>query len=162
MTRRSGRPEVGSGGGELHPEARPGVAALHADRAAVKRLQLACEVPEDVALRGDARALEQVLFNLVDNAVKFTPELGGVTVSAARRDGWVTLSVDDTGPGIDRHHLPRLFERFYRADPGRSRDQGGTGLGLAIVKHLAQAQGGTVGVESGAEGSRFWVRLPVA
>jgi len=70
--------------------------------------------------------------------------------------------VADTGPGIDRHHLARLFERFYRIDPGRSREQGGTGLGLSIAKHLAQAQGGDVGVESGADGSRFWVRLPAA
>ncbi len=72
------------------------------------------------------------------------------------------IAVADTGPGIDRHHLPRIFERFYRVDPGRAREQGGTGLGLAIVKHLTQAQGGEVGVESGAGGTRFWVRLPAA
>jgi two-component system phosphate regulon sensor histidine kinase PhoR len=68
----------------------------------------------------------------------------------------------DTGPGIERHHLPRLFERFYRIDPGRSREQGGTGLGLAIVKHLVHGMSGDVGVESGEGGSRFWVRLPAA
>ena len=72
------------------------------------------------------------------------------------------VAVRDTGVGIERHHLPRIFERFYRVDPGRSREMGGTGLGLAIVKHLAQAQGGEVGVESGAAGTTFTVRLPLA
>lgn len=135
---------------------------LHADRAAEKALRLARDVPEGLAARADARALEQVLVNLVDNAVKYTPQGGVVTVGAAQQDRGVVLTVADTGPGIDRHHLPRLFERFYRGDPGRSREQGGTGLGLAIVKHLTQAQGGEVGVESGAGGTRFWVRLPAA
>ena len=107
----------------------------------------------------DSRALEQVLVNLVDNALKYTPRGGKVTVGAAHHEPGVVLTVADTGPGIDRHHLARLFERFYRADPGRSREQGGTGLGLSIVKHLVQAQGGEVGVESGAGGSRFWVSL---
>jgi two-component system phosphate regulon sensor histidine kinase PhoR len=137
------------------------VVELLAAPAAEKGLALAVEVPAEAAVRADARALEHVIVNLVDNAVKYTLA-GGVTVSAAR-DGqdWI-LSVKDTGPGIDRHHLPRLFERFYRIDTGRSRDQGGTGLGLAIVKHLVQAMAGEVGVESDAGGSRFWVRLPAA
>ncbi|OFX20998.1 MAG: two-component sensor histidine kinase [Anaeromyxobacter sp. RBG_16_69_14] len=139
-----------------------GVLDLHADRAAEKTLRLARDVPEGLAARADPRALEQVLVNLVDNAVKYTPQGGTVTLGAARDEVGVVLTVADTGPGIDRHHLPRLFERFYRADPGRSREQGGTGLGLAIVKHLTQAQEGEVGVESGAGGTRFWVRLPAA
>jgi two-component system phosphate regulon sensor histidine kinase PhoR len=126
-----------------------------------KGLALASEVPAGTAVRADARALEQLLVNLVDNAVKYTGQ-GSVALRAERDgDAW-TLSVVDTGPGIERHHLPRLFERFYRVDPGRSREQGGTGLGLAIVKHLAQGMGGDVGVESGEGGSRFWVRLPAA
>jgi two-component system phosphate regulon sensor histidine kinase PhoR len=133
---------------------------LHGDRAAEKRLRLARDVPDGLNALADARALEQVLVNLVDNAVKYTPPGGAVTISAVRDDGAVVVGVSDTGPGIDRHHLPRLFERFYRADPGRSRGLGGTGLGLAIVKHLVQAQGGEVGVESGPGGTRFWVRLP--
>jgi two-component system phosphate regulon sensor histidine kinase PhoR len=120
------------------------------------------EAPAGLAVRADARALEHVLVNLADNAVKYTPQGGQVTLSADRDEGRVLLAVVDTGPGIERHHLPRLFERFYRADAGRSRDQGGTGIGLALVKHLVQAQGGEVGVESGAGGSRFWVRLPEA
>ncbi|HET9594710.1 MAG TPA: ATP-binding protein [Anaeromyxobacteraceae bacterium] len=134
---------------------------LHADRAAQRQLRLVREVPADAAAVADARALEQVLVNLVDNAVKYTPPGGAVTVRAHREPGRVLVEVVDTGPGIERHHLARLFERFYRADAGRSRDQGGTGLGLAIVKHLAQAQNGDVGVESGTDGTRFWVSLPL-
>jgi two-component system phosphate regulon sensor histidine kinase PhoR len=110
----------------------------------------------------DAQALEHVLVNLLDNAVKYTPAGGRVTLSAGREPGRVVFAVADTGPGIDARHLPRLFERFYRADAGRSREQGGTGIGLALVKHLVQAQAGEVGVESGSGGSRFWVRLPAA
>jgi two-component system phosphate regulon sensor histidine kinase PhoR len=135
---------------------------LHADRAAQKGLRLVREVSEDLAVTADPRALEQVLVNLVDNAVKYTPGRGTVTLQAARQENGVVVAVADTGPGIERHHLQRIFERFYRVDPGRSRDQGGTGLGLAIVKHLTQAQGGEVGVESGSGGTRFWVRLPAA
>jgi two-component system, OmpR family, phosphate regulon sensor histidine kinase PhoR len=135
---------------------------LHAERAVEKSINLSSEVADGLGARADPRALEQVLVNLVDNAVKFTPKDGTVTLRAATEMDRIVLSVVDTGPGIDRHHLARLFERFYRVDPGRSREQGGTGLGLAIVKHLAQAQGGDVGVESGSGGSRFWVRLPAA
>jgi two-component system phosphate regulon sensor histidine kinase PhoR len=126
-----------------------------------KGLALDCQVPEDLRVRADGRALEQVLVNLVENAVKYT-STGGVTVRGGRDGDAAVLSVADTGPGIDRHHLPRLFERFYRADAGRSREQGGTGLGLAIVKHLVVGMGGEVGVESGSGGTRFSVRLPVA
>jgi len=133
---------------------------LHRERAAERKLRLAHDVPAALAVRADARALEQILVNLLDNAVKYTSDGGAITLGGAREGARVVLSVRDTGPGIERRHLPRLFERFYRVDPGRSRDQGGTGLGLAIVKHLAHALGGEVGVESGAGGSRFWVNLP--
>jgi len=133
-----------------------------ADGARRKRIDVRVELPEEIVVRADVRALEHVLVNLCDNAVKYTPDGGRVTVSAEQTEDTVTLSVVDTGPGIERHHLPRIFERFYRVDAGRSRESGGTGLGLAIVKHLVQAQGGDVGVESGAAGTRFWVRLPRA
>jgi two-component system phosphate regulon sensor histidine kinase PhoR len=83
-----------------------------------------------------------------------------VTVLADGTGPSVVLSVLDTGPGIEPRHRGRLFERFYRVDTGRARENGGTGLGLAIVKHLAQVQHGEVGVESGQGGSRFWVKLP--
>ena len=137
------------------------VADLLSPAAREKGLALGSELPAGVTVRADARALEQVLVNLVDNAVKYTAR--GNVALRAERDGstWI-LSVVDTGPGIERHHLPRIFERFYRVDPGRSRDLGGTGLGLSIVKHLVQGMSGEIGVESGTDGSRFWVRLPVA
>jgi two-component system, OmpR family, phosphate regulon sensor histidine kinase PhoR len=135
---------------------------LHRDRATDRGLTLGEEVPPGLAVRADARALEQVLVNLLDNAIKYTPAGGAVKLAATQEGARAVLSVSDTGAGIDQRHLPRLFERFYRVDPGRSRDQGGTGLGLAIVKHLVQAQGGEVGVESGGAGSRFWVALPAA
>jgi two-component system phosphate regulon sensor histidine kinase PhoR len=117
-------------------------------------------------LVGDTEALEQVLVNLVDNAVKYTPPGGRVRLAlgpSAGDGGTVRVTVSDTGVGIERAQLPRVFERFYRVDSGRSRDTGGTGLGLAIVKHLTQAMGGRVGVESEiGKGSTFWLELPLA
>ena len=96
-------------------------------------------------MRADRRALEHVLGNLVDNALKYCPEGAAVRVSAAAaRTAACASSVADTGPGIPPEHLPRVFERFYRVDAGRSRELGGTGLGLSIVKHLVEAMGGTV------------------
>ncbi len=133
-----------------------GVLELFAD----KPVPVGADIPPGLRARADRRALEQVLVNLLDNAVKHTPPGGRVTVLADDVGGAVEISVLDTGPGIEERHRDRIFERFYRADSGRARDSGGTGLGLAIVKHLAQAQGGTVGVQSGRGGSRFWVRLP--
>jgi two-component system phosphate regulon sensor histidine kinase PhoR len=138
------------------------VLSLQSGAAARKRMAFKNDVAAGLRARGDARALEQVLVNLVDNAVKYTPEGGSVTVAASAGAGPVVLSVEDTGTGIERHHLMRLFERFYRVDAARSRELGGTGLGLAIVKHLVQAQHGEVGVESGSAGTRFWVRLPAS
>ncbi len=134
---------------------------LLAGAAREKGLAIGSEVPDVAAVRADARALEQVLVNFVENAVKYTAQ-GHVAIRADREDRYWVLSVVDSGPGIDANHLPRLFERFYRVDPGRSREQGGTGLGLAIVKHLVQGMGGEVGVESGTGGTRFWVRLAAA
>jgi two-component system phosphate regulon sensor histidine kinase PhoR len=135
------------------------VVELAAGAAREKGLALRSEVPDGTLVLADARALEQVLVNLVDNGVKYTAH-GSVTISAHRDAEWWVVSVADTGSGIDRHHLPRIFERFYRIDAGRSREAGGSGLGLAIVKHLVQGMRGEVGVESGSTGSRFWVRLP--
>ena len=114
-------------------------------------------------LEADEARVHQVLFNLVDNAVRFTPPGGEVTIAAHRANGHVEITVADTGSGIPPEALPRLFERFYRVDDARSRDVGGTGLGLAIVKHLALANQGDVGVESHVgRGCRFWVTLPRA
>ena len=136
--------------------------ALVKERAAAKKIHLGADVAPELQIRADARALEQILVNLLDNAIKYTPENGRVTLLGDGAGDQVILSVIDTGPGIEPRHQQRIFERFYRVDGGRARAAGGSGLGLAIVKHLAQAQGGEVGVESGRGGSRFWVRLPAA
>ena len=105
--------------------------------------------------------LEQAVVNLIDNAVKYSPEGSEVGVSLEQADDEVVIRVADHGPGIPREHLPRLFERFYRVDKARSRDLGGTGLGLAIVKHIAQVHGGRVSVESTlGRGSTFSLYLP--
>lgn len=137
------------------------VSELLSSAARGKGLALDSEVPPGTLVKADPRALEQVLVNLVENGIKYTAQ-GGVTVRVERADGHWAIVVADTGPGIERHHLPRIFERFYRVDPGRSREAGGTGLGLAIVKHLVIAMGGAVDVDSGASGTRFLVRLPAA
>jgi two-component system phosphate regulon sensor histidine kinase PhoR len=131
-------------------------------RAERKRLGLRLEVPAGLTVLGDRRAVEQVLLNLLDNAVKYTPEGGNVRLSAYLHGGRVAVSVRDSGIGIEPRHLPRIFERFYRVDKGRSRDSGGTGLGLSIVKHLLGAMGGDVQVESTPNhGSTFTIFLPL-
>ncbi|MGE5048789.1 MAG: sensor histidine kinase [Deltaproteobacteria bacterium] len=136
-----------------------GAVELVKDRAAAKAIDIGVDVPANLSLRADARATEQILVNLLDNAIKYTPAGGRVTLLADAAGRHVLISVLDNGPGIEARHQQRIFERFYRVDGGRARADGGSGLGLAIVKHLAQAQGGDVGVESGRGGSRFWVRL---
>ena len=109
----------------------------------------------------DSTRLSQVIGNLLDNAITHTPAGGSVTVLAQEADGALEVVVADTGPGIAPEDLPRLFDRFYRADPSRSRATGGTGLGLTIARRLVEAHGGTIEVESTVgEGSRFTVRLP--
>lgn len=119
---------------------------------------------EALSVNADPNRLEQVLINLLDNASKYTPEGGKITVSweLDRKGGRDTfLKVQDTGPGIPMEHLGRLFERFYRIDKARSREQGGTGLGLAIVKHIMQRHEGAVWVESSpGQGSLFTCRFP--
>ncbi len=132
-----------------------------ARRAEERRVSLVNEVAPDAVVFADPGRLEQMLTNLVDNAVKFNREGGRVTVSHERgaRD---RITVTDTGDGITPEHVRRIFERFYRVDRARSRGMGGTGLGLAIVKHLARAHGGEVGVHSTpGEGSTFYIELPV-
>ncbi|GMV40712.1 MAG: hypothetical protein AMXMBFR64_24280 [Myxococcales bacterium] len=130
--------------------------------AARKDIVLANEVHPSLEALADARGLEQVLINLLDNAVKYTPAGGHAVVRAASEGpGRILIEVEDDGPGIEPRHRARIFERFYRVDPGRSRDMGGTGLGLSIVKHMVEAMGGRVGVRPGPErGSIFWVSLP--
>jgi signal transduction histidine kinase len=117
---------AGKKGVSLETKVAPGASIIHADRT----------------------ALEQILLNLVENAIRHTPEGGKVTIETTEARNGVVLSVRDTGTGIAPEHLPRIFERFYRADSGRSREAGGTGLGLAIVKHLVEAHGGSVSADS--------------
>lgn len=142
----------------------PHVLELLRERAAKKRITLSAQVDRSLPpARLDRRAMEQILTNLVENAIKYSPDGARVVVSAKEQSGAVRVAVADTGPGIAERHLPRLFERFYRVDTGRSRELGGTGLGLAIVKHLVEAQGGTVGVESTVgKGSTFRLTFPIA
>jgi two-component system phosphate regulon sensor histidine kinase PhoR len=131
------------------------------DRAASKGQAIRVTVPDTLRVFADAEALDQVLMNLLDNAVKYTPHGGQITVAAREEPGEVRIEVADDGPGIEPRHQTRIFERFYRVDSGRSQEMGGTGLGLAIVKHLVDAMGGRVGMELvHPHGSRFWLTLP--
>ena len=117
----------------------------------------------DCRVKADEEALQQILGNLIDNAIKYTPAGGAVTVESHREGGQAVVSVTDTGPGIAPEHHGRLFERFYRVDKARSREVGGTGLGLSIVKHLCQAIGGSIELQSElGHGSTFRVLLPLA
>jgi two-component system phosphate regulon sensor histidine kinase PhoR len=135
------------------------VLELVAAKARDGEVTLHAEVSEGLGVRADHDRLLQILINLVDNAVKYTPAGGAVTVQARRTgDGRVALSVSDTGIGIPRADLPRITERFYRVDKARSRELGGTGLGLAIVKHLVLAHGGDLTIESD-EGRGTTVRV---
>src|SRR5680860_734973 len=126
------------------------------------RLQLVFELPEGLPeVLVDRRQIEQVVINLVHNAIKFTPANGRITLSARHLDGRVIVDVTDTGVGIPEVELPRLFERFYKSDKARRSE--GTGLGLAIAKHIMQAHGGDVAVESRpGEGATFSFSLLVA
>jgi len=130
---------------------------------AEKGLQVHNRIREGIWVYADEKALDQILMNLLDNAMKYTPEQGTIWISDHLRGQQVRIEIEDTGPGIAEEHRKRVFERFYRVDTGRSRELGGTGLGLAIVKDLAGAMGGTVGVESrDPNGSIFWVSFPYA
>ena len=133
-----------------------------ASRIEEKKLQIKNEIPAEVRVRADAFRLEQMLTNLLDNAIKFNRQNGEISIGCERSGGKDLIHIGDTGEGISEEHLPRLFERFYRTDKARSRDLGGTGLGLAIVKHLARLHGGEITVQSVADkGSIFTVELPI-
>jgi len=162
---------------ELQPLVNQVISSL-ANKAAAESVTLTNAVPREALVNADARRLEQMLTNLMENAIKFNREGGSVTVRFENEDsrGLVTSSdksraavgstrsriiVEDSGEGIPAQHLERLFERFYRVDRARSRELGGIGLGLAIVKHLALAHGGEVTVTSElGKGSTFTIELP--
>ena len=144
---------------ELHPLVQDVCASLTA-KASAQNVTLKNNVSPEAMVHADARRLEQMLTNLIDNGIKFSREHGTVTIShePGPRD---KILVQDNGDGIPTQHLERLFERFYRVDRARSRDMGGTGLGLAIVKHLALLHGGEVTVTSElGKGSTFTIHLP--
>ncbi len=137
------------------------VAALFRERAERKGLELrVSSETSPIYAQADRRALENVLTNLIDNSVKYCGSGAVVRINVDVADGQARVIVEDTGPGIETAHLPRLFERFYRVDTGRSRELGGTGLGLSIVKHLVEAMGSQIRVESTpGVGSRFFFSL---
>ena len=137
------------------------VLAIIAAKAREGGVTLAAAVPPGLSVAADHDRLAQILINLVDNAVKYTPTGGAVTVRARPVGDHVEIAVSDTGVGIPRADLPRITERFYRVDRARSRELGGTGLGLAIVKKIAEEHGGSVGFKSKpGKGTTFEVRFP--
>ena len=123
-------------------------------------LELALDVPPRLPARGDPDQLAQVLANLMQNALRYTPPGGRVTVRAEHRRSDVLVSVSNTGDGIPAADLPHVFERFYRVDKSRDRERGGAGIGLAIVKQLVEGLGGDVGAESAGGLTRVWFSLP--
>ncbi|NLE39886.1 MAG: GHKL domain-containing protein, partial [Pirellulaceae bacterium] len=126
-----------------------------------RQIRIECQCQNDLVAPMNAHLLEQAVVNLLDNAIKYSDAGKLVRIEAVTDGAELVIRVKDEGCGIERRHLPRLFERFYRVDKARSRKLGGTGLGLAIVKHIVRAHGGTVDVESVVgRGSTFTIRLP--
>ena len=125
-------------------------------------LELVLELPTRLPARGDPDGLAQVLANLLQNAGRYTPAGGRVTVRAEARPGDALVSVLNTGPGIPAADLPHVFERFYRVEKSRDAARGGAGIGLAIVRQLVEAAGGRVGAESEGGQTRIWFSLPAA
>lgn len=139
------------------------VVALLDSRRASTQVSVSASIPDTLLVMADRTRLEQILYNLIDNAVKFNRTDGWVTITAEEQDRRAIISVEDTGAGIVASDLPRVFERLYRSDKSRSSNTEGTGLGLAIVKHLVHAHGGDVSVASElGQGSRFTFTLPVS
>ncbi|RKX70793.1 PAS domain-containing sensor histidine kinase [candidate division WOR-3 bacterium] len=136
------------------------ISVMYNERIKRKGLELKISIPRDLVVKADPFLLQQLLINLLDNALKYTEE-GEITIVASPADGGVIIKVADTGIGIPEEHLPRIFERFYTVDKARSRKLGGTGLGLSIVKHIVQLHRGKIEVESSlAEGTTFIITLP--
>ncbi|MEG0438484.1 MAG: ATP-binding protein, partial [Solibacillus sp.] len=127
------------------------------------RLQFESEFTPEMTIRIDEDRIEQVLTNLIDNAIRHTPANGSVTVSILRENTFAKIQVSDTGQGIPQEDLPYVFERFYKADKARTRSKGGTGLGLAITRNIIEAHKGNITVDSGGEqqGTTFTFYLPL-
>lgn len=130
-------------------------------KASARKIKLTNEIAAGTFVFADRARLEQMLTNLIDNAIKFNSEAGGVTASHSQTESTDVIDVSDAGEGISGEHIERIFERFYRTDRARSREIGGTGLGLAIVKHLARLHDGEVSVRSASgKGATFSLELP--
>ena len=126
-------------------------------------IELECSAKEALETSGDAVKLQQVIYNVIDNAIKYTPRGGSVQASLIRSGKRAIIRVTDTGIGIPQADLPHVFDRFYRVDKARSRATGGTGLGLSIVKQIVALHGGTITAESEeGKGSTFTIDLPLA
>ncbi|QDP40834.1 two-component system histidine kinase PnpS [Radiobacillus deserti] len=126
-----------------------------------KRIELSFDFDQDTSIRGDSDRLKQVFINLINNALNYTSSGGSVKVKVANRGEWLDISVSDTGMGIPKEAVPRIFERFYRVDKARSRNTGGTGLGLAIVKHIVELHDGKIHVDSEVgKGTTFKLSFP--
>ncbi|NWH05624.1 sensor histidine kinase [Desulfobacter latus] len=133
------------------------------DRAQSRGITMDVHCPDTISAMVDPTLMEQAVFNLVDNAIKYSGEGVCISINAELKDDNIEIQIKDTGQGIDAAHLPKVFNRFYRVDKGRSRDQGGTGLGLAIVKHIVQYHNGRIEVESRrGKGTCFTITLPGA
>jgi two-component system, OmpR family, phosphate regulon sensor histidine kinase PhoR len=127
-----------------------------------KGIEVTNQLPNELIINGDQDRVEQVLVNLIDNAIKFNKDKGPIKIYKQDHSGNIKIIIEDFGMGIPGKDIPRIFERFYRVDKARSRQLGGTGLGLSIVKHIIELHGGTVGVESTEGlGSKFWFSLPI-
>ena len=158
----TGRLQIEPARADLAEIARPVVDAMRPS-AEARHVTMTFSADPPAIVWADARRMEQVVWNLVSNAVKFTPPGGRVDVAVASRDGFAVLSVADTGRGIDPAFLPHLFQRFRQEDAGSTRHHGGLGLGLAIARHLVELHGGTIEGTSAGEGrgARFTVVLPL-
>ncbi|MFN2358162.1 MAG: ATP-binding protein [Desulfotignum sp.] len=126
-----------------------------------KQIQIRMDCPDDLTAMVDPILMEQAIVNLVENAVKYSPDNKPVDITVRDTGGWVDITITDSGNGIAKEHLPKIFNRFYRVDKGRSRQEGGTGLGLAIVKHIVQYHNGRITVSSvKGKGTTFHIRMP--
>ncbi len=133
------------------------------EKASARQATITIDIDKDLVVITDEAAFFQVLVNYLDNAIKYTPVASAIEICAARRKSKVRIEVRDNGPGSPANVANRVFERFFRVDPGRSREMGGTGLGLSIVKHLVEAMDGRVGVYNiEPTGCAFWLDLPKA
>ena len=135
---------------------------LSGPKAGDKKIKIEIDCDDDLEALINPTLLEQAVLNLVDNAIKYSPAESTIQIAARKDDKEVTIAVKDSGCGIEKSHLSRIFERFYVVDKARTRKLGGTGLGLAIVKHITNLHGGSVTVESTpGQGSTFTIHLPI-